>query len=207
MKKIFTAIAALALTATAANAAITVEYEGKQLANGEELVMNDEDFKYTYQSFPMGDGTDFEYHEWSCSVDLTVKGSAPIVASAVTDAEATQFCPVSCIPWKEENGVFTASGTYQMTELEVPIHYNIQDQILPALDNYMKCTFSDKDGDIVVNIKFKTEGSSGVNEIVAGSEKKVAAIYDLQGRRVREDYRGAAIVVYDNGEAVKRIVK
>ena len=89
-----------------------------------------------------------------------------------------------------------------------------------ATDNAMQfcangnCFPSKQEGDLWVldrsipNGKFAAQIHYNIftQEIMAG-DATVAAIYDMQGRPVSEDFRGAAIVVYDNGKAVKQIIK
>lgn len=197
MKKIFTTLAAVALMATAANAEVVVKYNGEELANGAEIEVSAADFKN--ESMP-----EFELYMWSWGADLEVEAGDPSVASATTDDTAFQFCPAGgCLPW---NGM-SASKTVKQPSYTAQIHYTVQEENIPAVESYLKCTFVDDDEEpFVVTFKLNTKGGSAV-EGIDMENAKVAAIYDMQGRRVADDFRGAAIVVYDNGKALKQIRK
>lgn len=197
MKKIFTTLAAVALMATAANAEVVVKYNGEELANGAEIVITNADF--VDQGMP-----EYGLYMWSSGADLEIEAGDPSVASAETNDTNFQFCPGgNCLPW---NGT-SASATQNKPSYEALIHYNVQEETIPAIDSYLKCTFVDDDEEpFVVTIKVKTTNDAAVEGIdMEGAQ--VAAIYDMQGRRVADDFRGAAIVVYDNGKALKQIRK
>ena len=199
MKKIFTTLAAVALMATAANAEVVVKYNGEDRANGAEIVLTQADC--VDQSMP-----EYGLYMWSSGADLEIEAGDPSVASAETNDTNFQFCPGgNCIPWPAGSTSITAPQ--DKPSYEVLIHYNVQEENSPAVESYLKCTFVDDDEEpFVVTIKVNTTGDSAV-EGIDMENAKVAAIYDMQGRRVADDFRGAAIVVYDNGKALKQIRK
>lgn len=188
----------MALVATAANAEVSVTCNGQSLENGGEYVINKESFKLNEDLAAMG----WWYWEASAEVEVEAKGASDVLAT--TTSETMQLCEASgnCFPWM--NGKIEKS--YTASKYGLAIHRVVQEENIPVLDETMTLTITDSSNNpFTFKIRVLTE-DSGVNEIMTGSDK-VAAIYDMQGRRVREDFRGMAIVVYENGRAVKRIVK
>ncbi|MDE5902035.1 MAG: hypothetical protein K2O78_00305 [Muribaculaceae bacterium] len=198
MKKIFTTLAAALMVAVSANATVTVTNNGEPVADGAEIVLTADDFEYF--EIP-----EIDYYLWEAHVTLDVTCAAPGEAKAeATDADF-QFCPDgNCIPFPAE-APFVVSKANTSSSYNVPIHYDVKEKDLGKINESMVCTFSDADNSVSVTIKVAVE-DNGVNEIMASSAN-IAGIYDLQGRRVRDDYRGVAIVVYDNGKAVKQVIK
>lgn len=203
MKKIFTTLAAVAMVAMSANAAVTVTYEGKALENGAVLDFGNDAFKYEYMS---GDG--WEMHQWGFEFEADVEAGNPVQAYVVATDNAMQFCANgNCFPSKQEGDLWVLDRSIPNGKFAAQIHYNIFTQNLPTAEGYMKVTLTDEDNEpFTFTLNIKTTDNSGVEEIMAG-DATVAAIYDMQGRPVSEDFRGAAIVVYDNGKAVKQIIK
>lgn len=203
MKKILTTLAAFAMVATAANAAVTVTYDGKALENGAVLDFGNDAFTYKYYS---GDG--WEMHEWGFEFEAEVEAGNPVQAYVVSTDGAMQFCANgNCFPSKQDGDLWVLDKSIPNGTFAAQIHYNIGTQYLPDANGYMKVTLTDDDEEpFNFTLNFKTTDNSGVEEIMA-ADASVAAIYDMQGRRVRDDFRGAAIVVYDNGTAKKQIIK
>lgn len=200
MKKIFTTLTAVALLATAANAEVVVKYDGKQLQNGDEIVLTNADF--TDHSFP-----EYELYLWTADADLEVEAGIPSVASCEANDKSFQWCPGgTCINWPS-SGVLSLSAKQEKPSYAVLIHYNVEQELLPNnIDSYIKCSFVDDDEEpFTVTIRVKTSDSAV--DAIDMENAQVAAVYDMQGRRVGADFRGAAIVVYDNGKALKQIRK
>lgn len=198
MKKIFTTLAIFSMVALSANAEVSISYNGKALENGAELTFGNADF----EDF----GSD-GYHYWQVGCDLDVEAGNPSTIKAETNLEDFQVCPSVCLAWKETGDNLYASLTMTESSYGIPIHVSSQDPCeIPVYDAWLKITVTDDDDvPFVVNIKLKTESSAV--EGIGMENARVAAIYDMQGRRVADDFRGASIVVYDNGKAVKQIRK
>lgn len=187
------------MVAVSANAAITVTHKGEAVENGGEIVLTGEDFEY--MEYP-----EIDWYQWSAEVTLDVECAAPCTAAAEATDSKFQFCPGgNCLPWSAE-APYVASNTVTFNTFNVPVHYQLDSKELPVVQESMVCTFTDTSNEpFKVTIKIAVD-NNGVNEIMASSAN-IAGIYDLQGRRVRDDYRGVAIVVYDNGKAVKQVIK
>ena len=56
-------------------------------------------------------------------------------------------------------------------------------------------------------MKFLYADPAGINAMQNGGEKKVAAVYNLNGQKTTSLQRGVNIVKYSNGETVKVLNK
>lgn len=208
MKKIFTTLAAAALVAISANAKIEVTYEGAPLENGAVITLKNSDFKFADYSAP-----GFEYYEWVAECNPEIRSSSDIHYYLKSTVSSIQFCPRAigagqgnCFMPVQDGDFWVVDVDFDGSNSSANMHlsYNLKD--LPDATETSEVTVTNKDGDkFTYTVVFKTE-TSGVDEIMA-SEANIAGIYDLQGRPVSEDFRGVAIVVYDNGKAVKQVIK
>lgn len=203
MKKIFTTLAAFAMVAMAANAQISVTCNGNPVENGGEVVFTNTDFHLDPGMLEAG----MKYYQAEAMVDVVAESATTVDVEA--SAMAVQFCTAdgNCFPYKNNDGKFTITKTFDQSEYGLAIHLSYFQDELPDANEWLTCKLTDEDkNEFTFTLRFNTTSGNAVEEIMVGSEK-VAAIYDLQGRRVRDDFRGVSIVVYDNGKAVKRIIK
>ncbi|MBD5370688.1 MAG: hypothetical protein HDR80_05995 [Bacteroides sp.] len=201
MKKIFTALSLVALMATSANAELTVKLNGETLKNNTVIELTEfEDFSEI-----------FGYPCYEASANLLVDGSTPIECSAVTNNNLFQFCTAVCLDWTADGDLYKAGTTENSAPFMNMNHLSFEFEddptaTLPATANdYMAITFKDAKGDeFKVTLQFN--GNAGVEEIMAG-DAEVVAVYDMQGRRVADDFKGLGIVLTSDGKAAKRIFK
>lgn len=198
MKKVFTTLAIFSMVAMAANAEVSISYNGKALENGAEIALGNKDFEDL--------GSD-DFHYWQVGCDLEVEAGNPSTIKAETNLEDFQVCPSICLAWRGDGDYLFSSLEMPEASYSIPIHVTSQAPCeIPVYDAWLKITVTDDDATpFVVNIKLKTESSAV--EGIGMENARVAAIYDMQGRRVADNFRGASIVVYDNGKAVKQIRK
>lgn len=200
MKKFFTTLAAFAMVAMAANAEVTVTYNGEELSNGAEITITDKD--YENLSYP-----EYGLFQYSAELVPVIECGDPVQLYAVASNSAIQVCPNgNCIPSKQDGDVWVVNSPIKNSHFDCNIHFIINAETLPVATETLTVTLTDDDDEPFTFTVISKTGDSGVEEILAGVEK-VAAIYDMQGHRVRDDFRGVGIVVYDNGKAVKQIIK
>lgn len=205
MKKIFTTLAAVAMVALTANAAIEVKVNGEAANNGDVFNFGNEAFKYTEIDLgPNGVLTD-----WTAEFEIEVECGNPCKASAETNYTLFSFCPDNCIVWPSvpENGVYKVSTIIEKGSFGGPmIHLTFDTKELPEVEGWIKCIFEDDDNE-PFELTFKVKTDASAVEEIDMDNVKVAAVYDMLGRRVRDDFRGTAIVVLENGKALKQIRK
>lgn len=202
MKKIFTTLAAALMVAVSANAAITVtNNEGESLENGAVITLGDSDFHLNEQLLSLGS------YQWSAEYAPMVKSSSNVHFYVELTNSLIQFClTVNCFNPTQDGDKYVIDLDYDELEFAANLHLNYMSETLPQASETAVINITNKEGDsFTYTVNFVTT-DSGVDEIMTSSAN-IAGIYDLQGRRVRDDYRGVAIVVYDNGKAVKQVIK
>ena len=202
MKKIFTTLAAALMVAVSANAAITVtNNEGESLENGAVITLGDSDFHLDEQLLSLG------LYQWSAEYAPMVKSSSNVRFYVELTNSLIQFCPTgNCFNPTQDGDKYVIDVDYDELEFAANLHLNYMSETLPQASETAVINITNKEGDsFTYTVNFVTT-DSGVDEIMTSSAN-IAGIYDLQGRRVRDDYRGVAIVVYDNGKAVKQVIK
>lgn len=200
MKKIFTTLAAAALVAVSAQAKLEVTNNGTPLENGATIEFTNADFNCT--SMP-----EFNYFKWEAVCHPDVVSSSFMHTYVTSTAKNYNFCTSTCFMPKQDGDQWIVDQPWNMKEGQIQMHFEYGTENLPTAEESVKVKITNTDGDTFeFTAVFKTTDTSGVEEIVAASAN-VAGIYDLQGRPVSEDFRGVAIVVYDNGKAVKQVIK
>ncbi len=202
MKKIFTTLAAALMVAVSANAAITVtNNEGESLENGAVITLGDSDFHLDEQLLSLG------VYQWSAEYAPMVKSSSNVHFYVELTNSLIQLCPTgNCFNPTQDGDKYVIDVDYDKSEFAANLHLNYMSETLPKASETAVINITNKEGDsFTYTVNFVTT-DSGVDEIMTSSAN-IAGIYDLQGRRVRDDYRGVAIVVYDNGKAVKQVIK
>lgn len=202
MKKIFTTLAAALMVAVSADAAITVtNNEGESLENGAVITLGDSDFHLDEQLLSLG------LYQWSAEYAPMVKSSSNVHFYVELTNSLIQFCPTgNCFNPTQDGDKYVIDVDYDELEFAANLHLNYMFETLPKASETAVINITNKEGDsFTYTVNFVTT-DSGVDEIMTSSAN-IVGIYDLQGRRVRDDYRGVAIVVYDNGKAVKQVIK
>ncbi len=202
MKKIFTTLAAALMVAVSADAAITVtNNEGESLENGAVITLGDSDFHLDEQLLSLG------LYQWSAEYAPMVKSSSNVHFYVELTNSLIQFCPTgNCFNPTQDGDKYVIDVDYDELEFAANLHLNYMSETLPKASETAVINITNKEGDsFTYTVNFVTT-DSGVDEIMTSSAN-IVGIYDLQGRRVRDDYRGVAIVVYDNGKAVKQVIK
>lgn len=193
----------MALVVTAANAAVEVTYKGAPLANGAEIEVTNKDFKDN--SLP-----DYGYFEWQAEVEVDVEAGDPLNIKAEATFGGGQVCSdTNCfsLTKKADADVWTLDRTLSGVKALL-LHMTYEEEFIPTATNSLKLTLTDDDEEpFVFTIISKTVDDGAAVEGIDMENAQVVAVYDMQGRRVAADFRGAAIVVYDNGKALKQIRK
>lgn len=180
MKKIFTAFAAIACCALAANAEVTMTLaDGTPVSNGETLTTTE----FTDQSIPQIGLTRIVGQ-----IDVHVEGVAPIQVVLKANTGDIMFCPVglNCFSLFPEGDYYVGEGTMTNNSYTIPVDITYNETPVPAEVNWIEATFTDATGsEFVAKFVFDTNEYAGIEEIIG--EAANVTVYDLSGVQILDN--------------------
>lgn len=186
MKKIFTAFAAIACCALAANAEVTMTLaDGTPVSNGETLTTTE----FTDQSIPQIGLTRIVGQ-----IDVHVEGVAPIQVVLKANSGDIQFCPTGygCINTFPEGDYYVGEGTMTNNSYTIPVDITYNETPVPAEVNWIEATFTDATGsEFVAKFVFDTNEYAGIEEIIG--EAANVTVYDLSGVQILDNAPAEAL--------------
>ncbi|MDE5653344.1 MAG: hypothetical protein K2I48_07755 [Muribaculaceae bacterium] len=186
MKKIFTAFAAIACCALAANAEVTMTLaDGTPVSNGETLTTTE----FHDQSIPQIGMIRIEG-----KIQVNVDGVAPINVAIKASSDGFFFCPVgqNCYTFQPEGDYFVAAGSLTDNSNIVPVEMVYSETPVPAEVNWLEATFTDATGsEFVAKFAFDSNEYAGIEEIIG--EAANVTVYDLSGVQILDNAPAEAL--------------
>lgn len=126
---------------------------------------------------------------------VTDAGGGGMFGGPLTQADGARYLDSA---WDAIEGYGSFNVTYQIN-----VYKQVEEDVLgETITKYEKIA----DGS-TVTVKFLYADPAGINAMQNSGEKKVAAVYNLNGQKIASMERGVNIVKYSNGETVKVLNK